>query len=79
MMWNIKLIIKCNLVSGMIFSQCVVYLKGILAEILQFVMGKGLISADGEIWRVRRRAIVPALHLKVNEFTSPRNFVALTF
>ncbi|XP_074311340.1 protein LUTEIN DEFICIENT 5, chloroplastic [Silene latifolia] len=40
------------------------YSKGILAEILDFVMGKGLIPADGEIWRIRRRAIVPALHLK---------------
>lgn len=25
-------------------------------------MGTGLIPADGEVWRVRRRAIVPALH-----------------
>ncbi|XVE62209.1 hypothetical protein DITRI_Ditri06bG0100300 [Diplodiscus trichospermus] len=40
------------------------YSKGILAEILEFVMGKGLIPADGEIWRIRRRAIVPALHQK---------------
>ncbi|XP_072968494.1 protein LUTEIN DEFICIENT 5, chloroplastic [Typha angustifolia] len=40
------------------------YSKGILGEILDFVMGKGLIPADGEIWRVRRRAIVPALHQK---------------
>ncbi|PNX95021.1 protein lutein deficient 5 chloroplastic-like [Trifolium pratense] len=40
------------------------YSKGILAEILDFVMGKGLIPADGEIWKVRRRTIVPALHLK---------------
>ncbi|KAK9138084.1 hypothetical protein Sjap_008678 [Stephania japonica] len=40
------------------------YSKGILAEILDFVMGKGLIPADGEIWRMRRRAIVPALHQK---------------
>jgi hypothetical protein len=39
--------------------------QGILAEILDFVMGKGLIPADGEIWKVRRRTIVPALHLKV--------------
>jgi hypothetical protein len=38
-----------------------------LAEILEFVMGKGLIPADGEIWRVRRRAIVPALHKKVTQ------------
>ncbi len=27
-------------------------------------MGKGLIPADGEVWRARRRAIVPALHKK---------------
>ncbi|CAN1765623.1 Protein LUTEIN DEFICIENT 5, chloroplastic [Linum perenne] len=40
------------------------YSKGILAEILEFVMGKGLIPADGEIWRVRRRTVVPALHQK---------------
>eukprot|EP00250_Pteridium_aquilinum_P035717 c985_g1_i1 orf=399-2390(-) len=40
------------------------YSKGILAEILDFVMGKGLIPADFEVWRVRRRAIVPALHRK---------------
>ncbi|KAL2549370.1 Protein LUTEIN DEFICIENT 5 [Forsythia ovata] len=40
------------------------YSKGILAEILDFVMGKGLIPADGEIWRRRRRAVVPALHQK---------------
>lgn len=40
-------------------------MQGILAEILEFVMGTGLIPADGEVWRVRRRAIVPALHQKV--------------
>lgn len=40
------------------------YSKGVLSEILEFVMGKGLIPADGEIWRARRRAIVPALHQK---------------
>eukprot|EP00249_Psilotum_nudum_P014142 c24690_g1_i1 orf=187-2187(-) len=40
------------------------YSKGILAEILEFVMGKGLIPADAEIWQVRRRAIVPSLHRK---------------
>ncbi len=32
------------------------------SEILDFVMGTGLIPADGEVWRSRRRAIVPALH-----------------
>lgn len=40
------------------------YDKGMLAEILDPIMGKGLIPADPETWRVRRRAIVPAFHKK---------------
>ena len=40
------------------------YSKGLLSEILDFVMGTGLIPADGQIWRSRRRAIVPSLHKK---------------
>ncbi len=31
------------------------YSKGILSEILEFVMGTGLIPADGEVWKMRRR------------------------
>lgn len=38
------------------------YNKGVLAEILEDIMGKGLIPADPETWKVRRRAIVPAFH-----------------
>ena len=54
-----------NIALSFVSSFVLFNLKGILAEILEFVMGKGLIPADGEIWRIRRRAIVPALHLKV--------------
>jgi beta-ring hydroxylase len=39
-------------------------LSVLCSEILEFVMGQGLIPADGEVWKVRRRAIVPALHKK---------------
>ena len=38
------------------------YDKGILAEILQPIMGKGLIPADPETWKVRRKAILPGFH-----------------
>ena len=38
------------------------YNKGILAEILEPIMGKGLIPADLETWKVRRRVITPAFH-----------------
>lgn len=41
------------------------YSKGLLAEILDFIMGTGLIPADGEVWKVRRRALVPAIHKRV--------------
>jgi cytochrome P450 family 97 subfamily B polypeptide 3 len=40
------------------------YCKGMLAEILEPIMGKGLIPADPATWRVRRRAIVPGFHKK---------------
>ena len=43
-------------------EESILYDKGILAEILEDIMGKGLIPADYETWRVRRRAIVPAFH-----------------
>jgi len=38
------------------------YDKGILSEILEPVMGKGLIPADPVTWKARRRAIVPGFH-----------------
>ena len=38
------------------------YNKGVLAEILEDIMGKGLIPADPVTWKTRRRAIVPAFH-----------------
>jgi cytochrome P450 len=38
------------------------YDKGVLAEILEPIMGNGLIPADPETWKVRRRAIVPGFH-----------------
>jgi hypothetical protein len=38
------------------------YCKGMLAEILDPIMGKGLIPANPAIWKVRHRAIVPSFH-----------------
>jgi len=38
------------------------YDKGVLGEVLEDVMGKGLIPADFETWKVRRKAIVPGFH-----------------
>ena len=40
------------------------YCKGMLSEILEPIMGKGLIPADPATWKVRRRAIVPGFHKK---------------
>lgn len=52
------------LAKQVLLTNATKYSKGILSEILDFVMGQGLIPADGEIWKTRRRAIVPALHRK---------------
>ena len=38
------------------------YSKGLLAEILKEIMGKGLIPADYDTWKVRRRALLPGFH-----------------
>ncbi|CAM9866978.1 unnamed protein product [Heterosigma akashiwo] len=38
--------------------------KGVLADILEEVMGKGLIPADPATWKVRRKAIVPGFHAR---------------
>lgn len=40
------------------------YDKGILGDLLEPIMGKGLIPADPATWKVRRRQIVPAFHRK---------------
>ena len=49
-------------------DESVKYNKGVLAEILEDIMGKGLIPADPATWKVRRRAIVPAFHKKWLEY-----------
>jgi hypothetical protein len=38
------------------------YCKGMLADILEPIMGKGLIPADPATWKVRRRVLVPGFH-----------------
>jgi hypothetical protein len=51
------------------------YDKGILAVILEPIMGKGLIPADPETWKVRRRAIVPGFHKAwLNGMVRDRNY-----
>lgn len=43
-------------------EESVLFDKGILAEILEDIMGKGLIPADYATWKLRRRAIAPGFH-----------------
>ncbi|GAB2231627.1 hypothetical protein Droror1_Dr00010636 [Drosera rotundifolia] len=44
------------------------YDKGVLADILEPIMGKGLIPADLETWKQRRRVIAPGFHAMYLEF-----------
>ena len=47
-----------------LLTQATSFSKGLLSEILEFVMGTGLIPANGETWKIRRRTVVPSLHRK---------------
>lgn len=38
------------------------YSKGLVAEVAEFLFGSGFAIAEGELWAVRRKAVVPALH-----------------
>ncbi|CAA7403368.1 unnamed protein product [Spirodela intermedia] len=38
------------------------YAKGLVAEVSEFLFGSGFAIAEGQLWTVRRRAVVPALH-----------------
>ncbi|CAE7706535.1 CYP97B3 [Symbiodinium microadriaticum] len=51
-------------VKRILTSSPELYTKGILTEVLEPIMGQGLIPADPETWRKRRRAIVPGFHKK---------------
>merc|ERR1719335_61873 len=51
-----------QMVKHVLCSSVFNYDKGLLGEVLEDVMGKGLIPADFETWKVRRRAIVPGFH-----------------
>lgn len=46
-----------SMVLQVLMTKAAKYSKGILSEILEFVMGQGLIPADGEVWKTRRRCV----------------------
>lgn len=39
-----------------------IYVKGLVAEVAKFLFGEGFAITGGEQWRVRRKAVAPALH-----------------
>lgn len=51
-----------------------IYNKGLVAEVSQFLFGEGFAVAGGEQWRVRRRAVSPALHRQYLEAMIERVF-----
>eukprot|EP01018_Ginkgo_biloba_P020263 Gb_11858 [translate_table: standard] len=40
------------------------YAKGLVSEVSEFLFGSGFAIAEGQLWTVRRRAVVPSLHRK---------------
>ncbi|XP_068645523.1 carotene epsilon-monooxygenase, chloroplastic isoform X2 [Aristolochia californica] len=41
-----------------------IYAKGLVSEVSEFLFGSGFAIAEGQLWTVRRRAVVPSLHKK---------------
>ncbi|XP_059073924.1 carotene epsilon-monooxygenase, chloroplastic isoform X2 [Cryptomeria japonica] len=40
------------------------YGKGLVSEVSQFLFGSGFAIAEGELWMVRRKAVLPSIHRK---------------
>jgi len=53
-----------------------VYGKGLVTEVSQFLFGDGFAVSQGEEWRVRRKAVGPAIHMKYLEAMMDRVFSA---
>lgn len=39
-----------------------IYVKGLVAEVSEFLFGQGFAINGGDVWRIRRRAVGPSLH-----------------
>ncbi|XP_078155673.1 cytochrome P450 superfamily protein isoform X1 [Carex rostrata] len=39
-----------------------IYAKGLVSEVSEFLFGSGFAIAEGSLWTIRRRAVVPSLH-----------------
>ncbi|KAJ3689800.1 hypothetical protein LUZ61_018964 [Rhynchospora tenuis] len=39
-----------------------IYAKGLVSEVSEFLFGSGFATAEGSLWTIRRRAVVPSLH-----------------
>ncbi|KZV58072.1 carotene epsilon-monooxygenase, chloroplastic-like [Dorcoceras hygrometricum] len=50
------------------------YAKGLVAEVSEFLFGSGFAIAEGSLWTVRRRAVVPSLHKKYLSIVADRVF-----
>ncbi|KAJ3681916.1 hypothetical protein LUZ60_014489 [Juncus effusus] len=41
-----------------------IYAKGLVSEVSEFLFGSGFATAEGSLWMVRRKAVIPSLHKK---------------
>jgi carotenoid epsilon hydroxylase len=53
-----------------------IYVKGLVAEVSEFLFGQGFAINGGEAWRIRRRAVGPSLHRGYLEVMIERVFDA---
>jgi carotene epsilon-monooxygenase len=54
--------------AGHVLGNCEIYHKELMRELSFFLFGTGFPVADGEPWKVRRRAVAPSLHKRYLDF-----------
>ncbi|MCO5549867.1 hypothetical protein L7F22_003341 [Adiantum nelumboides] len=54
------------------------YAKGLVSEVSEFLFGSGFAIAEGKLWTIRRRAVLPSLHRKYLSTMVDRVFCTCT-
>eukprot|EP00884_Botryococcus_braunii_P007529 jgi/Botrbrau1/16778/Bobra.150_2s0013.1 len=61
---KLLIVSDANIAKHILYTNAANHNKGMLTELLDFIMGSGLITANGETAVTRRREIAPGFHMK---------------
>lgn len=61
-LWSSFLVVSDPAAARHILRSYPLYQKGLVREVAEFLFGDGFAIAEGDLWRGRRRAVLPSLH-----------------